>query len=176
MWLGLVKNPPAMQETWVQSLGWEDPLENGEAPAFWSEFLGLCSPWGRNESDMAEQLSLSHMKYLFNAYACTRFVKVLQFCLTLCYTMDCSSAGSPALLQGIFPTQGLNPGLQHCGQILYFLSHQGSLDLGGCCCCCEIACLTVRPHRRQPTRLHRPWDSPGKNTGVGFHFLQFKKV
>ena len=30
---------------------------------------------------------------------------------------------------------------------------------------------TVRPHRRQPTRLPRPWDSPGKNTGVGCHFL-----
>ena len=30
---------------------------------------------------------------------------------------------------------------------------------------------SVRPHRRQPTRLHRPWDSPGKNTGVGCHFL-----
>ena len=28
-----------------------------------------------------------------------------------------------------------------------------------------------RPHRRQPTRLPRPWDSPGKNTGVGCHFL-----
>ena len=30
---------------------------------------------------------------------------------------------------------------------------------------------SVRSHRRQPTRLPRPWDSPGKNTGVGFHFL-----
>ena len=30
---------------------------------------------------------------------------------------------------------------------------------------------TVRLHRRQPTRLPRPWDSPGKNTGVGCHFL-----
>ena len=30
---------------------------------------------------------------------------------------------------------------------------------------------SVRPHRRQPTRLLHPWDSPGKNTGVGFHFL-----
>ena len=28
-----------------------------------------------------------------------------------------------------------------------------------------------RPHKRQPTRLYRPWDSPGKNTGVGCHFL-----
>ena len=32
-------------------------------------------------------------------------------------------------------------------------------------------CLTVRPHRRQPTRLPCPWDSQGKNTGVGCHFL-----
>ena len=30
---------------------------------------------------------------------------------------------------------------------------------------------SVRPQRRQPTRLPRPWDSPGKNTGVGCHFL-----
>ena len=30
---------------------------------------------------------------------------------------------------------------------------------------------SVRPHRRQPTRLPRPWDSPGKSTGVGCHFL-----
>jgi len=30
---------------------------------------------------------------------------------------------------------------------------------------------SVRSHRGQPTRLHRPWDSPAKNTGVGCHFL-----
>ena len=30
---------------------------------------------------------------------------------------------------------------------------------------------SVRPHRQQPTKLPRPWDSPGKNTGVGCHFL-----
>ena len=29
----------------------------------------------------------------------------------------------------------------------------------------------VRTHRQQPARLHRPWDSPGKNTGEGYHFL-----
>ena len=33
------------------------------------------------------------------------------------------------------------------------------------------SCPTLRPHRRQPTRLPCPWDSPGKNTGVGCHFL-----
>ena len=43
-----------------------------------------------------------------------------------------------------------------------------------CCCCCCVASVvsdSVRPQRRQPTRLPRPWDSPGKNTGVGCHFL-----
>ena len=64
-----------------------------------------------------------------------------QSCLTLCDPMDCSPLGSSvlgdspdkstgvdchALLQGIFPTQGSNPGLTHCRGILYHLSHQGS--------------------------------------------------
>jgi len=44
-----------------------------------------------------------------------------------------------------------------------------------CCCCCSLVASvmsnSVRPHRRQPTRLPSPWDSPGKNTGVGCHFL-----
>ena len=33
------------------------------------------------------------------------------------------------------------------------------------------SCPTLRSHRWQPTRLLHPWDSPGKNTGVGCHFL-----
>ena len=40
--------------------------------------------------------------------------------------------------------------------------------------CCKVTLVvsnSVRPHRRQPTRLPFPWDSPGKNTGVGCHFL-----
>ena len=43
-----------------------------------------------------------------------------------------------------------------------------------CCCCCQVASVmsdSVRPHRRQPIGLPCPWDSPGKNTGVGCHFL-----
>ena len=53
----LVKNPPGMQETWIQSLGWEDPLEKGRLPTlvFWpEEFHGLYSPWGHKESDKTE--------------------------------------------------------------------------------------------------------------------------
>ena len=67
---------------------------------------------------------------------------VIQSCLVLCNPVDCSlprssvhrdspvkntEMGCHALLQGIFPTQGWNPGLQHCTRILYQLSHQGSL-------------------------------------------------
>ena len=41
----------------------------------------------------------------------------------------------------------------------------------------SVVSESVRPHRRKPTRLPRPWDSPGKNTGVGCHFLlQCRKV
>ena len=60
--------------------------------------------------------------------------KVTQSSPILCYPMDYTwnspgqntGAVSLSLLQGIFPTQGLNPGLLHCRQILYQLSHQGS--------------------------------------------------
>ena len=60
-----VKNPPAMQEpheTWVQSSGWEDPLEVGMATHFsilawripWTEEPGSYSPWGHKESNTIE--------------------------------------------------------------------------------------------------------------------------
>ena len=54
----------SMWETWVKSLGWEDPLEKGKTttPVFWpGEFHGLYNPWGHKESNMTEQLSLSHI-------------------------------------------------------------------------------------------------------------------
>ena len=46
-------------------------------------------------------------------------------------------------------------------------------SLAICCCCCVTSVMSdsVRPHRWQPTRLPHPWDSPGKSTGVGCHFL-----
>ena len=55
----LAKNPPAVWETWVQFLGWEDPLEKGTA--IHSSILAwkiLYSPWGHKESDTTEKLSL----------------------------------------------------------------------------------------------------------------------
>ena len=50
-------------------------------------------------------------------------------------------------------------------------------SLQSCPTLCDTTYRRHRPHRRQPTRLPRPWDSPGKNTGVGCHFLlQCRKV
>ena len=79
----MIKSLPAMQETWVGSLGWKYPLEKGKATQLF---------WPRESMDCGKN----------------------------------TGAGSLSLLQGFFPTQGSNPGLLHCREILYHLSHQGS--------------------------------------------------
>ena len=82
----MVKNPPAMLETWVRSLGWEDPLEKGKAT--YSSILpgkshgqrslmgyqrvtcmkwSLCDSMGHKESDMTEQLAHTYMKLTSSA-------------------------------------------------------------------------------------------------------------
>ena len=78
--------------------------------------------------------------------------------------------GCHALLQGIFQTQASNPGLPHCRRILYHLSHKGkpsaaaAKSLHSCPTLCD-------PIDGSPPGSPSPWDSPGKNTGVGCHFL-----
>ena len=86
-----------------------------------------------------------HFFFLFLLILDLSYLKVkmlvTQLCPTLCDPTDCSPPGSSvhgdspgkntgvggcqALCQGIFPTQGPNPGLLHCRQMLYHLSHQG---------------------------------------------------
>ena len=84
------------------------------------------------------------------------------------------------------------PPLHLASEVTLVFGHFPSLSLTqhiltSCSLCLRAACLnsdllllllsrsvvsdSVRPHRRQPTRLPRTWDSPGKNTGVGGHFL-----
>ena len=65
--------------------------------------------------------------------------------------------------------------------LIFCIGEESNLNITSMsCCCCQVASVvsdSVRPHRRQPTRLPHPWDSPGKNTGVGCHFiLQCRKV
>ena len=106
--------------------------------------------------------------------------EVTQSYPTLSDPMDCSLPGSS--VHGIFQTGVLEWGAiwsnlnlvnkcKTCPRIVLIKV----TEPGNCCCCCccvtSVVSDSVRPHRRQPTRLPRPWDSPGKNTGVGCHFL-----
>ena len=61
----LVKNPPAMQETWVQSLGWEDPLEKEKAT--YSSILAWRIPWtiAHGITKSWTRLSNFHLSHLF---------------------------------------------------------------------------------------------------------------
>ena len=59
----LVKNLPAMQETGVQSLGWQDTLEKGRVTH--SSILAWRSPWGHKELDKTEKLSLEEINESF---------------------------------------------------------------------------------------------------------------
>ena len=66
----LVKNPPAMRETWVRSLDWETPLEKGKATH--SSIMAWRIPrtvWsmGHKESDTTEPLSLQHLTRLMSS-------------------------------------------------------------------------------------------------------------
>ena len=85
-----------------------------------------------------------------------------------------TGVSSLSLLQRIFPTQELNPGFLYPRWILYQLS----LKTNPRCVLLLLllkslqSCLTLcNPIDSSPTRLPCPWDSQGKNTGVGCHFL-----
>ena len=95
----VVKNPPAMWETWVRSLGWEDPLEKRTlpTPVFWpGEFHGLYSPWGHKESDTTERLSLSLLQGIFPTQGSN---SGLPHCRKILYQL--SHKGSPKILEWV---------------------------------------------------------------------------
>ena len=114
-----------------------------------------------------------------NAKVYAAAAKLLQSCPTLCNPRDGSPPGSP--IPGILQARTLEWGA------IADLSRKkkGSMrqlklsSLRGCCCrqVASVVSDSVRPHRRQPSRLPCPWDSPGKNTGVGCRcLLQCMKV
>ena len=85
--------------------------------------------------------------------------------------MDCC-----ALLQWIFRTQGLNPCLLYLPALadMFFTSRatwERSSVMLLLLLSLSVMSDSVQPNRQQPTRLPCPWDSPGKSTGVGCHFL-----
>ena len=105
--------------------------------------LLCCSPWGHKELDMTQQLNNNNkdaaLQVLGNENereSVSRSVMSdslqphgLQPARLLCpwdFPGKNTGVGCHFFLYGIFPTQGLNPGLPHCGQTLYHLSHQES--------------------------------------------------
>ena len=102
--------------------------------------LGWSVPWIAEHGAQMTWEAVSKDEILRDPDVCVCMCFFSQSCPTLCNPMDCSLPGSSvhgdspgknievgchALLQGIFPTQGLNPGLLHCRWILYSLSYQG---------------------------------------------------
>ena len=87
----IVKNLPAMQETWVQSLGQEDPLEKGMTT---HTCIPACrSPWGHKESDTTEPLTLSIQRQVPDADSSVG-------------TESACNAGDPGLIPGLGRSAG----------------------------------------------------------------------
>ena len=96
----MVKNLPAMRETWVQSMGWEDPLEKGMATH--SSFLAWRIP--RTLQSMGSKRVRLDSDFHFTSihtYIELRSCSVVNSCLTLCDPLDCSPSSSGIFGPGI---------------------------------------------------------------------------
>ena len=91
--------------------------------------------------------------------ATTAAAESLQSCPTLCDPIDGSPPGSPL------------PGILQAGTLEWVPFPSPMRESEKWTWRRSVVSDCVRPHRRRPTRLPRPWDSPGRNTGVGCHFL-----
>ena len=106
----VLKNPLAIRETWVQSLGWEDPLEEGMAThssiLAWTthgqrNLEGYC-PWGSEESDTTEQLSTAQNLHLTTLSPSSKsFLGALP--RHLCLPLQCLHQTGPSLLWLLHP-------------------------------------------------------------------------
>ena len=139
-----------------------------------------CTPWGREESDTTEWLPFHFsLSCIGEGHG-----NPLQCC---CLENPRDGGAWWAAVYGVAQSRTrlkqLSMDNTFCLSVHQFLSILVILTFdivnsesvsGFCCCCCCVASVvsnSVRPHRWQPTRLLHPWDSPGKNTGVGCHVL-----
>ena len=108
---------------------WNSPGQNTGVGSL-SLLQGIFPTQGLNPGLLhCRQILFYFIFYRLSHQGSPRRVKVAQLCPALCNTMSYTGqntgVGSLSLLQGVFPTQGSNPGLPHCRQNLYQLSHQG---------------------------------------------------
>ena len=104
----------------------------------------MLAPWKKSNDKPRQRIK--KQRHYFTYKGPNMLCLITQSCLPLCDPMDCNPPGSSilggfpgkntrvgchALLRRFFPTQESNPGLPYCRQILYHLSHQGSLVMYG---------------------------------------------
>ena len=120
---------------WLNGREFESTLGVGDGQGV----LARCSPWGhRVRHDWATELNWTERQWnntFFKIWKWKSLSHVQLFVTSwtvaarlLCpwnFSGQNTGVGSHPLLQGIFPTQGSNPGLPHCRQIFYRVSHQG---------------------------------------------------
>ena len=120
-WDGWMASPTRWTWVWVNSGNW-----------WWTGRPGCCSPWGHKESDTTEWLNWVTVYCAVFSHSVVSDSLRSQGLYSTSHSVHRDSlgrntgAGCHTLLQGIFPTQGLNPGLPQYRWILYHLSHQGS--------------------------------------------------
>ena len=91
----LVKNLPAICETWVQSLGWEDPLEKEKATH--SSILAWRIPWTiQSELDMTERLT-----HLFHCFCCSYLFMLLSTVMKTCLSLGKKKACFLPITEGL---------------------------------------------------------------------------
>ena len=148
---------------WVRFLGWEDPLE--KAMATYSSILTWQIPWTEDPGGLqsmgwwrVRHTELCMHTHYFGLFLNSIIVSILFFSilsLLKAHHLD----GCSGLMAEI--------------SFVYWCDRQ-HFSFAFCVHACQVASFmsdSLWPHGLQPARLLRPWDSPGKNTGVGCHAL-----
>ena len=145
----VVKNLPALQETWVQSLGRWPGEENGNP----LQYFCLENPmdrgawWATVPQSLRYNLAFGGGGVYVNSWWCTGIDLEENYVHRKVWREE----GHERLFLKSSGYYGL------CEKFSFLIA--------------SVVSDSVRPHRWQPTRLPHPWDSAGKNTGVGCHFL-----
>ena len=168
----MAKNLTAIWETWVRSLGWEDPLEEGmstHSSIAWRIPMDRGAWWAtvpevtKNQTWLSTQINDSLCIIL---YVTDKEVTPLKLPLGLLHpshSADLFFFSSNTMYHGILHEIRISYFMVHCIKLSFLRIH---LLLR-----CSVVSNSLRPHALEPARLLCPWDSSTKNPGVGHHFL-----
>ena len=169
----MVRSPPAMHETWVQSLGWEDPLEEGMATH--SSNLAWRIPMERGAWQATVRGVAKSQTWLSDwTELVTQWTVACQVLLSMGFARQEYWSGLPFPSAGCFSNPGIEPTFPALTGLFFTTEPPGKPSIP----VCAVLCLEAQSF---PTlcdsmdcsllgsSVHR--DSPGKNTGVGCHAL-----